>query len=47
MATLSEVIISWWILIASQLAFDFIAPNIMAKVKGKEYQGIWAIEAFE
>ena len=27
--------------------FDFIVPNIMTEQKGKRYQGIPAIEAFE
>ena len=41
------MIISWWLFIASQFSFDFIAPNIMTEQKGKGYQRIRAIEAFE
>ena len=48
MAKFFEMIILWWLFIASQFSFDFIAPNIMAKQKGKRYQGIGAIdETFE
>ena len=48
MATLPEMIILWWLFIASQSWFYFIVSNIMMKQKGKGYQGIWAIdEAFE
>ena len=48
MATLSEMIILWWLFIASQSSFDFIVSNIMMKQKGKGYQGIGAIhEVFE
>ena len=31
MVTLSEIIILWWLFIASQFAFDFIGTNIMTK----------------
>ena len=48
MAMLSEMIILWWLFIASQFSFDFIAPNIMKKQKEKGYQGIGTIdELFE
>ena len=47
MAT-SKMIILWWLFIISQFSFDFVAPNIMTKQKGKIYQGIGATdEAFE
>ena len=48
MATLSKMIILWWLFTLSQFSFDFIVRNIMMKQKGKGYQGIGAIdEAFE
>ena len=48
MATLSKMIILWWLFTLWQFLFDFIVPNIMMKQKGKGYQGIGAIdEAFE
>ena len=48
MAMLSEMIILWWLFIASQFSFDFIARNIMKKQKEKGYQGIGTIdELFE
>ena len=47
MATLSKMIILWWLFIASQFTFDFIMPNTMMEQKGKGYQGIRATEAFE
>ena len=48
MATLSKMIILWWLFTFSQFSFDFIVRNIMMKQKGKGYQGIGAIdEAFE
>ena len=38
----------WWqSSIASQFPFDFIAVEIMTEQKGKGYQGIRAVEAFE
>ena len=42
MTTLSEMIILWWLFIASQFSFDFITPNIMTKQKGEWYKGIRA-----
>ena len=33
MATLSKMIILWWLLIALQVSFNFIAPNIITKQK--------------
>ena len=47
MTTLSKIIILWWLFIASQLPFNFIASNIITKQKWKGYRGIRAIEAFE
>ena len=45
---MTEMIISWWLFMASQFSFDFIAPNIMTKQKGKGYQRIGVIDdAFE
>ena len=38
MARLSEMIILWWLFIASQFSFDFIAPSIMTKLKALEYE---------
>ena len=38
MATLSKMVILWWLFIALYFPFDFIAPNIMAEQKGKGYQ---------
>ena len=50
MTTLAEMIIlSWWLLfMASRFTnLMIILPNIMAAQKGKGYQEIRAIEAFE
>ena len=47
MVTLSKMIILWYLFTASQLPFDFNAPNLMTEQKGKGYQGIRAIEALE
>ena len=41
------MVILWWLFITSQFPFGFIAPNIMAEQKGKGYQRIRAIKAFE
>ena len=51
MVTLSKMIILWWLLIALQVSFNFIAPNIITKQKvflGRSTKRIGAInEAFE
>ena len=51
MAMLSKMIILWWLLIALQVSFNFIAPNIITKQKvflGRSTKRIGAInEAFE
>ena len=44
MTTLSKMIMLFPIFIALRFSFDFIAPNIMTKQKGKRYQGIGAID---
>ena len=47
MATLSKIIVLWWLFITSQFPFGFIAPKIMTEQKGKGYQEIREFEVFE
>ena len=47
MVTLYKMIILRWLFIALQFPLVFMTPNIMTEQKGKEYQEIRAIEAFE
>lgn len=38
MATLSEIIILWWLFTDSQFPFDFVISNAMTELKRKGYQ---------